>query len=82
MRAERKGGEVWVTLTGREARYLLNVAREAALGIELEHSRSAVEGYEELEPEAIQTGRFLLELARGLEAALEAEGGVQVREHR
>jgi hypothetical protein len=50
MRAERKGDDVGLTLSAAEARYLLRVAQETVLGIDLQHSRSAAEGYEELEP--------------------------------
>ena len=82
MRADRNGDEVGLTLNAPEARYLLKVAKETVLGIDLEHSRSAAEGYEELEPEAVQARRFFRELARQLEAALGAQGGIQIRENR
>ncbi len=79
MKADRTGDEVRLTLNAIEARYLLRVAQETVVGIDLEHSRSAAEGYEELEPEAVQAGRFFRELARQLEVALDAQGGIQIR---
>ena len=82
MRAERNGDDVGLTLSATEARYLLRVAQETVLGIDLEHSRSAAEGYEELEPEAVEARRFFLDLAGQLEAALGARGGIQIRENR
>ncbi len=82
MKADRDGEEVGLTLNAAEARYLLRVAQETVLSIELEHSRSAAEGYEELEPEAIKARGFFRELARQLEAALDALGGIQIRDNR
>ena len=82
MKADRNGEEVRLTLNTAEARYLLRVAQETVLSIELEHSRSAAEGYEELEPEAIQARGFFRDLARQLEAALDARGGIQIRDNR
>jgi hypothetical protein len=82
MRAERDGDDVGLTLSATEARYLLRVAQETVLGIDLEHSRSAAEGYEELQPEAIEARRFFRDLAGRLEAALGAQGGIQIRENR
>lgn len=79
MKADRNGDEVRLTLNAIEARYLLRVAQETVVGIDLEHSRSAAEGYEELERETVQAGRFFRELARQLEAALDAQGGIQIR---
>ncbi len=82
MRAERKGDDVGLTLSATETRYLLRVAQETVLGIDLQHSRSAAEGYEELEPEAVEARRFFRDLAGQLEAALGAQGGIQIRENR
>lgn len=82
MKAEREGEEVVLTLTPADARYLLRLARETVLGIDLDHSRSVAEGYEELEQEAIQAGRFFGELARQLEAALDAQEEREARGRR
>lgn len=73
MKAERRGEEVALILTPGDARYLLKVARETILGIDLDHSRSAAEGYEELEREAVQASQFFGQLARQLEAVLDAQ---------
>ena len=40
MKAERDGDDVGLTLSATEARYLLRVARETVLGIDLEHSQA------------------------------------------
>ena len=80
MKADHDGAEVALVLTPTEARYLLRVAQDTVLGIDLEHSRSAAEGYDELELEAIQAHRFFRELARQLEVVLGARGGIQVRD--
>ena len=82
MRANRNRDDIEVTLRATEARYLLKVAQETVLGIDLEHSRSAAEGYEELEPEAVLARRFFRELAGQLEAALGVQSGIQIREDR
>ena len=79
MKADRDGEEVGLSLNAAEARYLLRIAQETVLGIDREHSRSAAEGYEELEAEAVQTRHFFRELARQLEAVLGAQGGIQGR---
>lgn len=79
MKADRDGEEVGLSLNATEARYLLKVAQETVLGIDREHSRSAAEGYEELEAEAVQARHFFHELARQLEAVLGAQGGIQDR---
>jgi len=78
MRAHRMGDEVGLTLTADEAQYLLKVAKDTVVGIDLEHSRGAAEGYEELEPEAVQARRLFLELGQQLEAALGARSGLRV----
>ena len=80
MKADHKGAELALILTTTEARYLLRVAQDTVLGIDLEHSRSAAEGYDELELEAVQARRFFLELARQLEVVLGAGGGIQIRD--
>ena len=82
MRAARNGDDVGLTLSATEARYLLRVAQETVLGIDLEHSRSAAEGYEELQPEAVEARRFFQDVVGQLEAALGAQGGIQIRENR
>ncbi len=80
MKADRDGERVGLSLDATEALYLLRVARETVLGIDREHSRSAAEGYEELEVEAVQARHFFHELARQLEAVLGAQGGIRGRE--
>ena len=79
MKADRDGEEVGLSLNAAEARYLLRIAQETVLGIDREHSRSAAEGYEELEADAVQARRFFHELACRLEAVLGARGGIQDR---
>lgn len=82
MKAHRIGDEVGLALSASEAWYLLKVAQETVVGIDLEHSRGAAEGYEELEPEAVQARRFFRELGDELEAVLGAPGGIQTRGNR
>ena len=82
MRADHNRDDVGLTLSATEARYLLRVAQETLLGIDLEHSRSAAEGYEELGPEAVEARRFFRDLAGQLEGALDTQGGIQIREKR
>ncbi len=77
MKADRTGDQVELTLNAVEARFLLKVAQETVLGIDLEHSRSAAEGYEELEPEAVKARRFFRELSLQLGAILDAQGEMQ-----
>lgn len=78
MRAHRIGDEVGLTLTAYEAQYLLKVAKDTVVGIDLDHSRGAAEGYEELEPEAVQARRLFLELGQQLEAVLGSRSGLRV----
>ena len=73
MKVERKGEEVALILTPADARYLLKAARETVLSIDLDHSRSVAEGYEELGREAVQASQFFGQLARQLEAVLDAQ---------